>query len=197
MLAGTGVRGDQVLRRQAEDGARALGADDAAVARITAAHRRATEAVMTGAPREALTAAVRDLILAQLAGLPAAQQEAIGDHEAFAEPRIAPVVASMETPWMKFLLAFDPATALADVTCPVFAVFGELDTQVPPALNRAPIEAALSDNPRATVKVYPGANHLFQQARTGQVAEYAALDKAFIDGLLEDLSEWILEATAR
>jgi pimeloyl-ACP methyl ester carboxylesterase len=197
MVAGTGVRGDQVLRRQAEDAARSLGADDEAVARIVSAHRRATEAVMTGASRDVLTAAVRDLILAQLGGLPPAQQAAIGDFEAYVEPRVAPVVASMESPWMKFMLAFDPATALADVTCPVLAVFGELDTQVPPSLNRAPVEAALAANAGATIKVYPGANHLFQQARTGLVAEYAALDKTFVDGLLEDVSQWILETTAR
>jgi pimeloyl-ACP methyl ester carboxylesterase len=123
MLAGTGVRGDQVLRRQAEDGARSLGADDSAVARI--------------------------------------------------------------------------ATALAGVTCPVLAIFGELDTQVPPGLNRPPVEAALANNPGATIRVYPGANHLFQQASTGLVTEYGSLEKAFVHGLLEDVSEWILEATAR
>jgi hypothetical protein len=46
-----------------------------------------------------------------------------------------------------------------------------LDTQVPPSLHHQPVKAALAGNPRATISVCCGANHLFRRARTGQVAE--------------------------
>jgi uncharacterized protein len=195
LLAGTGVRGDAVLRQQAADGARALGASDAAVDRILAAHRAATAAVLSGVSDEAATAAVRALIEAQIDGLPPAQQAAVGDREAYVARRLAPNVASMRSPWMRFMLDFDPATPLARVSCPVLAIFGDKDTQVPPSLNRAPVERALAGNARATVKLYPDANHLFQKAQTGLVTEYAGLDKAFVPGLLDDVTQWITSVT--
>jgi fermentation-respiration switch protein FrsA (DUF1100 family) len=101
--------------------------------------------------------------------------------------------AQMASPWMKFMLTFDPATALRKATVPVYAAYGELDTQVPPSMHEAPVREALRQNPRATVKIYAGANHLFQRAQTGQVTEYATLEKVFIPGLLDDLAKWILD----
>ena len=75
---------------------------------------------------------------------------------------------------MRFFIGFDPSTALRRVACPVFAVFGGRDLQVPEAANRTRLEAALTEarNQDVTVRVYPEANHLFMQAVTGQPAEY-------------------------
>jgi pimeloyl-ACP methyl ester carboxylesterase len=119
----------------------------------------------------------------------------LGDIPAFVEKSYRQGVANFTSPWMKFFLTFDPAEALRKVTVPVFGAFGGLDTQVLPELNEAPVRQALTHNSRATIKVYPGANHLFQRARTGLVSEYAALDKAFLPGLLDDVTMWILTAT--
>ena len=100
------------------------------------------------------------------------------------------------SPWWRFFLSYDPATALANVTCPTLVIFGGKDTQVPPALHRSPVESALAGNRRVRVIEYPSANHLFQEAITGQVGEYQVLDKAFVPGLLDDVTTWIREATA-
>jgi uncharacterized protein len=43
--------------------------------------------------------------------------------------------------------------------------------------------------------VYAGANHLFQQAKSGLPMEYGMLEKAFVPGLLDDVSAWILKIT--
>ena len=92
-----------------------------------------------------------------------------------------------------YFLAFDPADSLAKVKCPVLAIFGAKDTQVPPSLNRQPLEAALAKagNTRLTVKVYPEANHLFIKANTGQATEYPMLEKVFVPGVLDDLASWV------
>src|SRR6185503_2937681 len=121
------------------------------------------------------------LATAQIETLPPATQAAIPDREAYLNKVVPTAVAQMSTPWMKHLLTFDPATAIAKVTCPVLAIFGSKDTQVPPSLNRAPVEATLKANPRAKVLEVPEANHLFQRAKTGSMTEYATLDKAFVD----------------
>ena len=197
LVAGTGVRGDEVLRQQARDAARALGASESQIDGIVAAHRQMTDAAIAGAGREALSDAAARLIRAQVDGLPPAQRAAVGDVDAFVQARAPAAVTSMMTPWMRFLLTFDPATALAQVTCPVLAVFGAKDIQVPPSLNRKPVEASLAKNTRTKVVEYPTANHLFQDAITGQVAEYQVLDKAFVAGFLADLTSWIRETTRR
>ncbi len=99
------------------------------------------------------------------------------------------------TPWWKFFVTFDPATALARTTWPVLAIFGGKDVQVPPSLHRPAVEKALSENPRVKILEYPAANHLFQVANTGQVGEYPTLEKALVPGLLDDVTKWIQEAT--
>jgi pimeloyl-ACP methyl ester carboxylesterase len=197
MLAGPGLRGAEVTRQQVADGARSLGADEETIARIIAAHRKLTETILANVSGGPLDEAVKDLIGAQFDSLPAAQQATLGNRQAFVDRSYRQASVQLTSPWMKFMLDFDPATALRQVRCPVLALFGSLDMQVPPAMNQAPVQAALAANASATVKVYEGANHLFQAAHSGFVTEYATLDKAFIPGLLDDVSAWILRVASR
>ena len=71
--------------------------------------------------------------------------------------------------------------------------FGGRDLQVPEAVNRTRLEAALAQagNPAVTVRVYSEANHLFIPAVTGQPSEYETLPKAFVPSLLSDIATWI------
>ncbi|MEE8585025.1 MAG: alpha/beta hydrolase, partial [Acidobacteriota bacterium] len=64
----------------------------------------------------------------------------------------------------------------------------------PADINIPPLKEALQSagNSDFTVKTLPGANHLFQKAVTGSPSEYAQLKKEFINGFLEELSNWIL-----
>jgi pimeloyl-ACP methyl ester carboxylesterase len=156
-----------------------------------------TDAVRTGADMEVMTRTVQNLIGAQYDGLPAAQRAALGARADFIEKTYRPHVGQLTSPWMKFLMTYDPAIALAGVKAPVLAMFGQLDTQVPPSLNEPPVRQALSGNSLATIKVYPQANHLFQRATTGQVTEYGILEKAFVPSLLPDVSTWILSIARR
>ncbi|NQW03531.1 MAG: alpha/beta fold hydrolase [Acidobacteria bacterium] len=197
MLAGPGLPGDVVMRRQAADSARSMGAGDTVVAAIVDAHRALMDAIKAGASTETLTALVQTLIGAQFDGVPATQRAQLGDRAAYVEKAYRAHVAQLSTPWMKFMATFDPATALRQVSVPVFAAFGERDTQVPPSINAQPVREALAKNPAAVLKILPEANHLFQKANTGLVSEYGALDKAFVPGLLDDLSAWMLTVTGR
>lgn len=192
MLAGPGLPGDVVMRQQAADSARAMGANDTVVAAIVEAHRALMDAIKSQADRDTLVARVKDLIGAQFDGVPPAQRALLGDRSAYVEKTYPPHVAQLSTPWMRFMATFDPADALSNVTVPVLAIFGERDTQVPPSLNAPPVRKALAGNPAATVTIYPEANHLFQKANSGLVSEYGALDKAFVPALLDDIATWIL-----
>ncbi len=79
--------------------------------------------------------------------------------------------------------------------CPVLFLFGELDTQVPAEVNRMAIWDVLkkSGNNDYTLKTIPKANHVFQVANTGSPSEYMSLEKKFVPGFLEFMSDWVLK----
>jgi len=48
------------------------------------------------------------------------------------------------------------------------------------------------DNDDVTIQVLPTANHLFQEAQTGGVEEYASLSPQLMPEFLEIISQWLL-----
>jgi hypothetical protein len=96
---------------------------------------------------------------------------------------------------MRYFLTYDPATALGKLTCPVLAINGSLDLQVPPALNLPAIRKALEagGNKHDEVDELPGLNHLFQTAKTGSPAEYGEIEETISPVALDKMASWILK----
>ena len=191
-MAGSAVAGGEVLRMQAAALARAAGASDSAINEILTRHAAFMAAVADAAPDEQVMAFGRALLKAQTAVTSSGPQSASFDAGVF-DRLIARNVAALRSPWMRFFIGFDPATALARVVCPVFAAFGGRDLQVPAPVHRTRLEMALAEaeNPDVTVRVYADANHLFMPAVTGQPTEYATVPKEFVGSLLDDIGTWI------
>ena len=99
------------------------------------------------------------------------------------------------SPWFLSLLEGDPATTLSQLTCPVLAINGEKDLQVPPEQNLPAIRKALvaGGNKNFEVVELPGLNHLFQTAKTGGVAEYSEIEETMSPVVLEKVANWILK----
>jgi pimeloyl-ACP methyl ester carboxylesterase len=194
MLAGTAVPGEQIVRAQAEAIARAQGATASHLATLRAQQDLLFKAVRTGDGWDALAASARALGREQIEALPDAQRRAIADPDQAIDAAIEQQLAAARTRWYRFFIDYDPAQALAGVTCPVLALFGSLDLQVPAEMNRRALAAALAraGNRDVTIKTYEGANHLFIKAVTGSPAEYPTLEKQFVPGLLDDVTSWIL-----
>ncbi len=104
-------------------------------------------------------------------------------------------VESLATLWMQFFLNYDPAMNLTRVKCPVLALNGEKDLQVPPKEDLGAIEKYLKQagNKHFTTKEMPGLNHLFQECKTGSPSEYAVIEQTFAPSALEEISGWILK----
>ncbi|NML38147.1 alpha/beta fold hydrolase [Chitinophaga sp. G-6-1-13] len=84
------------------------------------------------------------------------------------------------------------AAILQKVKCPVLAINGSKDVQVLPAqLPR--IEKALRDggNKQVTIKLFPGKNHLFQNAKSGLLAEYPDIEQTIAPDVLAYMAAWI------
>jgi hypothetical protein len=99
------------------------------------------------------------------------------------------------SPWWRYTLTYDPATALRKVACPVLVLNGEKDLQVPPAQNLPAIRKALEEggNKRFEIDELPGLNHLFQTAKTGSPTEYALNEETISPVALDKIAAWILK----
>ena len=118
----------------------------------------------------------------------------MGDLDAVIQQQIAAQLQVFQSPWYQFFLHYNPADDLAKVSAPVLGIFGGNDTQVDAAQNSTALQAALDQagNTDVTISVLPTANHLFQQATTGGVDEYATLPPQLMPEFLEAISQWLL-----
>ncbi len=110
---------------------------------------------------------------------------------------VAEQAGQVLSPWFKRFVGLDPREYLKKVTCPVLAVNGEKDLQVPPKENLPRIEKTLKDagNKDATVIEFPGLNHLFQTCKTGSPSEYGTIEETFSPTALEAVTSWIRKRT--
>jgi len=108
-------------------------------------------------------------------------------------------LAVATSPDYRHLLADRPAQTLAKVHCPVLALGGSKDLQVPATANLAATAAALktAGNHDVTTKELPGLNHLFQTANTGGVDEYGTIEETFAPGALAIIGDWIAQHTQK
>jgi len=87
------------------------------------------------------------------------------------EEYISAQIDRFSSPWWQFVLRYNPATSLEKVTCPVLALNGEKDLQVPSKENLAAISNALKNgnNENVTIKELPNLNHFFRNAKQGHL----------------------------
>ncbi len=99
----------------------------------------------------------------------------------------------MTSPWFRFFLSYDPLPDLKKTKCPVLALYGSKDLQVPPKINLPMLQKAFADagNNQTDVKELPELNHLFQHAYTGSPTEYAAINETFSPDALKIIGDWL------
>jgi fermentation-respiration switch protein FrsA (DUF1100 family) len=179
MMAGSGVPGDQIIVEQGRLIAEA-GGESKEKADEDAEKQRETFAVLK---TEKDPATLDRLLSVKLAA------------EGAPEPQVAAEIEQLTSPWFRFFLTYDPATALRKLTIPVLALNGSLDLQVPPAQNLPAIRKALAEagNRHAEVDELTGLNHLFQDAKTGSPAEYSQIEETISPVALDKIASWILK----
>jgi alpha-beta hydrolase superfamily lysophospholipase len=187
MLAGSGIRGDALLLLQSEHLGRASGvAED-----ILIKNRKLNSEIYNKIVNSEKAVSQQEII-----GLMTTQKTELielGASETNIDEMIQVNAVIMTSPWMQYFLRYDPAPALERVKCPVLAVNGTKDLQVPATENLTTISDALKKggNTNVTIKEYRGLNHLFQECTTGLPAEYGVIEQTFSPEVLKDLTEWI------
>ncbi|HIN79502.1 MAG TPA: alpha/beta hydrolase [Planctomycetes bacterium] len=109
------------------------------------------------------------------------------------EGEIEAAIDQLTSPWIRWFLRYDPAPTLEKVRCPVLALNGTLDLQVPCRENLEAIDAALErgKNGDFTTTELILLNHLFQHAETGAPSEYGKIEETFAPEALELMAKWI------
>jgi uncharacterized protein len=198
LMAGPGLPGEQILYRQSALIMKVSGLPSGLIAK----NRAAQEQIFAVLKREMNDAAAEKAIRAIYARLPApssgsakatAPEKATGTLPAEREASLK----MMLSPWFRYFLTYDPRPALRKVTCPVLAVNGEKDLQVPAKENLRAVREALraGGNRDYTVRELPSLNHLFQTSRTGSPDEYARIEETIAPAALQVIGDWIVQRT--
>jgi len=190
LLAGPGVRGDQLILAQGDALARAAGTDAATADWSHALNAKLYQIIEQPGDPAANAAEAKDTLLAGIDSAPKLTDQERQTAKAQADNSIA----QLSSAWFRLFLSLDPATYLSHVTVPVLALNGTLDLQVPPDLDLPAIQAALTTagNKHYTLMKLDGLNHLFQHATTGLPDEYGKLTETFAPEALSAIRDWIL-----
>jgi pimeloyl-ACP methyl ester carboxylesterase len=201
MIAGPGMRGRELLAKQATLIAAANGASPAMVTNSNALMEQMLDVVLSEPDNAA--AAVKMSALWAKAQEEAALSTTFSSVEKAAikaaDAQMKQQLAALTTPWMRNFLAYDPQPVLRQVRVPVLALTGSLDLQVPAKENLRAIGEALSagGNKDHTEIELPGLNHLLQTAKTGSPVEYAVIEETMSPKALSTMGEWIVARTSR
>lgn len=178
-LAGTAVRGDEVLVKQNET----LLSANPATAMLSKDYckvlRRVFKHIVEGKSTENASEIVNLYSKECGTDLPEAALKNLQ------------TIIETSNPWLNYFLSYDPTDAISKITCPVMAVNGEKDTQVDASVNLGSLKQHLPVNEKHLIKSFPELNHLFQHCSTGFVNEYASIEETFSPEVLGCIANWI------
>lgn len=190
LLAGTGIQGDKLLLLQQKLISRAKGISETDIKKSNQTNVKLFEIVIQSNDNQKFKTDLTNHIKETLKSDTSIEIPNGLTKEEF----ISIQVNQISNPWMQYFIKFNPASVLEKVKCPVLAVNGEKDLQVPSNENLTAIKNALKigGNENVTIKEFPRLNHLFQECKTGLPNEYAKIEQTFSPIVLTEISNWIL-----
>lgn len=95
------------------------------------------------------------------------------------------------------LIKSKPSEYLEKIKCPVLALNGDKDFQVPAKENLSALKNSFEKNGNKDVKIVEleNLNHLFQESKTGMSSEYSEIEQTISPKVLELITNWIIEQT--
>jgi uncharacterized protein len=193
MIAGPGVRGDSILMLQSELILRANGSDEESIKKEMELNRSVFNVLLSDSSNEVVEKNLKAELNEGYNYLSDEEKKQAGDKGTF----FANQMKVMMSPWFRFFVKYNPYPVLEKVKCPVLAINGEKDMQVPPKENLSAIESALKEGGNKNYKIVemPGLNHLFQTSKTGSPMEYSKIEETFSPDAMKVIKDWILSLT--
>ena len=187
MMAGPGVNGEEILKSQTGIMSKFSGRSDA--------YMQAQEKVLVAVVEKMRSHA--DVTTEQLQDVVTESLSSVEDEELreMLTTDMTTLSATINSPWMRYFIDYDPATCLKQLKCPVLALNGSKDVQVLPKLNLEAIKAAVPSDLLTPVEL-KDMNHLFQETDgTGMPNEYPVIEQTFSPKALDLMTAWIQSHT--
>lgn len=193
MMAGPGIRGDSILILQTELIYRANNTSEEEIKKTVASSKKIYNIILNENDSAAADLKIRQVLEEAYNQLSDDEKNQTGPKDSYIDMS----VRTMLSPWFRYFVKYDPYPTLIKVKCPVLAINGEKDLQVPPKENLSAIGQVLKEGGNKNYKVVemPGLNHLFQNCETGSPLEYGKIEETFSEDAMKVISDWILEVT--
>ncbi|MFZ5517435.1 MAG: alpha/beta hydrolase family protein [Candidatus Zhuqueibacterota bacterium] len=191
LMAGPGLTGEEILYLQAALISRASGQSEEAIEE-NRVQQEQLFTIMKSEPNDSLaTIKIKDIVKKSFEKMTDEERKQAGDVEEIARGQAKRIL----TPWFRYFLTYDPRIVLGQVKCPVLAINGGKDLQVPPKENLTAIEKALKDagNNRVTIREIPDLNHLFQTSTSGAPMDYGKIEETMAPAAMAIIGDWIVE----
>jgi uncharacterized protein len=191
LLAGPGIHGSKLLVMRQELMAKAMGLSDAEAQESIKWNEKTFDIVSRSKDPQTIKVDLTNYVKENPPNIPSRFIPPGMTREQF----VAAGIDELTSPWFSYFLNYDPAHTLAKVTCPVLALNGAKDAQVPSQENLTAISVALKNggNENVTIKELPNLNHFFQECKSCSLMEYATLDQTFSPVALAEISNWVLK----
>lgn len=188
MLAGPGTVGEQILYEQGALIAKAAGLPDFSIEQQRLIQEKIFDVIKSEPDTTKAKEELREtLSQGMYAGMNDDMKKAI-DAE----------ISNVNSTWFRFFLTYDPKPILAKVKCPVLALNGSKDLQVPVSNLEEVIKAVNSGaNMNVDTVRFANHNHLFQNCETGSTAEYAQIEETIDPEVLKTMKDWIVKQTTK
>lgn len=190
LMASPTMPGDQIINQQIQKISEEQGIPDDVVEQNLEFQTGLYNVVREESGWEEIENELEERLRAQINELPETQREALGDMDDFIQSQIDRQLEGAKSRWFKSFIEVDPGSLLADLNTPVFAIFGEKDTQVLATPNITTLRE-LNRSAKTEIIEIPGANHLFQSADSGMPGEYSMLDREFNEEFQQALIKWL------
>lgn len=185
LLAGSGIRGDKLMLLQKEKIERKMGVPEVGIIQGQNNMKGAYDIILkSNESKTQLQTELKNYFTKVFGAM-------------LPESQIQTISEQMSIPWLTDFIKFDPQTVLSKTKCPVLALNGSNDLQVPPKENLETIKKILKENGNEDLetKQLENLNHLFQESKTGLPNEYATIEQTFSPMVLKIIAEWIKQRT--
>ena len=186
LLAAPGLPDTEVLAIRVGAAGASRGLSAAEVRKTQDAFRRARARMLRGESDPEMKSAFIDVVRLLLPPGVDAPPQALA-------AAVEQEMAAARTPNKSFFLSHDPRVSLSRVSCPVLALNGSKDQNVPAKESLAAIKDALArgKNPNAKSVEIDGLNHFFQTAITGSSMEVGQIEETFSPLVLDLIVSWV------
>jgi len=191
LMAGPGLPGDQILYKQVQLISRLGRIPEAKIKRSLALNKEMYNIIKESKDSSETAAELHKVYNNYYNNLDEKEKTEMGDSNVFFNKELKTIMS----PWFKFFISYDPVPTLEKVKCPVLALDGSKDVQVPPKEDLEAIKKALEEGGNKNFETLElnGLNHLFQTAETGSPSEYGKIEETLSPKALKVIGDWILK----